>query len=188
MAGATIEVDDREIRAALDRLTRTGADPTPALREVGSYLSEAIRLRFREGVGPDGKPWAPLSPITRAVRAARGAGGAPSYKSGPNKGRYKLGPAMQYANAKPLLDTGRLRNSITYRADRDGVSIGTNVVYAAVQHFGARRGAFGTTSRGAPIPWGNIPARPFLGVSREDSSEIVGILQRAIQGAWSKRG
>ncbi|MGB0955835.1 MAG: phage virion morphogenesis protein [Panacagrimonas sp.] len=41
-----------------------------------------------------------------------------------------------------------------------------------IQQFGARKGAFGTTRRGAPIPWGDIPARPFLGISDEDRTEI----------------
>lgn len=50
-------------------------------------------------------------------------------------------------------------------------------------HHGARKGQFGRTSRGAPIPWGNIPARDFLGVSADDRVGIVDVLRRHIRGA-----
>ena len=33
------------------------------------------------------------------------------------------------------------------------------------------------TRRGAPIPWGNIPARPYLGLSADDETEVVRILR-----------
>ena len=56
--------------------------------------------------------------------------------------------------------------------------VGTNVVYAATHQFGATRGAFGTTSRGNPIPWGDIPARLFLGVNPETERSILDILRR----------
>ena len=56
------------------------------------------------------------------------------------------------------------------------MAVGSSLEYAAVQQFGARRGEFGRTRRGAPIPWGDIPARPFLGVSRVDRVEILDIL------------
>lgn len=44
--------------------------------------------------------------------------------------------ALKSRNGKPLLDTTRLRNSITYQVEGDNVSVGTNVVYAAVHQFG----------------------------------------------------
>jgi phage gpG-like protein len=55
--------------------------------------------------------------------------------------------------------------------------------YAAVQQFGAVAGALGRNKRGSPIPWGNIPARPFLGVSAQDKVEVLEILQEALLGA-----
>jgi len=44
--------------------------------------------------------------------------------------------ALKSRKGKPLLDTTRLRNSITYQVDGDSVAIGTNVIYAAVHQFG----------------------------------------------------
>jgi len=52
-----------------------------------------------------------------------------------------------------------------------------------VQQFGAKKGQFGKTRRGAPIPWGNIPARPFLGVSVSDRSDILAILAEHLRKA-----
>lgn len=45
----------------------------------------------------------------------------------------------------------------------------------------AERGAFGSTSRAAPIPWGDIPARPFLGLSGSDRDELRSILIEFIE-------
>lgn len=50
------------------------------------------------------------------------------------------------------------------------------MVYAAVMQGGAAQGAFGRTSRGGPIPWGNIPARPFLGLSDSDRAGVLEII------------
>ena len=58
--------------------------------------------------------------------------------------------------------------------DKSGYVIaGTNKVYAATHQFGAERGEFGADRRGRPIPWGDIPARPFLGVGDEQRGIIL---------------
>jgi len=76
--------------------------------------------------------WAPLLPAT--IERRRKGGG----------------------NASPqiLIDTGRLRQSITGRTNRKGFEFGTNVVYAGAHQFGR--------------PGKNLPARPFLPVDAED--------------------
>lgn len=43
---------------------------------------------------------------------------------------------LKSRKGQPLIDSGRLRNSISYEANSDSVSIGTNVIYAAVHQFG----------------------------------------------------
>lgn len=50
------------------------------------------------------------------------------------------------------------------------------MIYAGSQQFGAAKGSFGNTKRGSPIPWGDIPAREFLGLSDEDRHEVSGIV------------
>lgn len=105
----------------------------PLLDAIGATLADNARLTFRDQADPWGRTWAPLSPVTVARR--RGSG------------------------AKALLDTGRLRNSITHKADADTVTVGTNVRYAPTHQFGARKGQYRARP---PIPWGNVPARAFL--------------------------
>jgi len=63
---------------------------------------------------------------------------------------------------------------------------GTNATTAdcaATQQFGAAKGAFGRTKFNGPIPWGNIPARPFLGISEEDESNLVDMLREYLEEA-----
>jgi phage gpG-like protein len=93
-----IDVDDREVQAAIKALRERIADLRPAFREIGSSLVDEIKLGFTDSKDPWGAPWAPLSERTQAM----------------NKGRRRDG--------QPLLDTGKLRNSMTYRADKDSVS------------------------------------------------------------------
>lgn len=83
-------------------------------RAMGAAMLVSIRRTFREQGSPSGS-WVPLSPNTIARNPKK-------YGSG-----HKL-----------LIDRGILLNSITFAVTSSGVSIGTNVVYAAVQNFGSR--------------------------------------------------
>ena len=61
------------------------------------------------------------------------------------------------SSSKPLNDTGRLKASITSNATQHEVTIGTTELYGKTHQFGANQGEY------APhVPWGDIPARPFL--------------------------
>ena len=159
MAGARvrIEIDDAQARAALDRLVKAGADLTPAMKEIGETLINSTRQRFFDHEAPDGTPWAPLTETTRR-RKTRNVN-------------------------KILTEEGTLRGGIAYQAGADSVLVGSPDVRAGTHQFGAAEGAFGTMANGAPIPWGDIPARPFLGLSDEDRSEIVAILLDHLGGA-----
>jgi phage gpG-like protein len=87
-------------------------------------------------------------------------------------------------DVRPLFGpTGLLSQQIFHEANATGVSWGSNLIYSAVMQFGAAQGAFGSMSNGSPIPWGNIPARPFIGVSAEDQSNIIATLEDWLEGA-----
>lgn len=141
-----VELDDDEVRAAFDRLIAAVHDMTPLMRDIGEHLLSTTRERFRSQKAPDGTPWAPLSESTKAKKT-RNVG-------------------------KILTERGFLSGNLAYRAGSDEVLVGSPSVYAGTHQFGAEEGAFGTTGAGRPIPWGTIPARPFLGVSDDDASEI----------------
>lgn len=55
-----IEVDDREVVEALNRLLEIGESPAPALDAVGRVLKARIQQGFQTGTDPEGRPWAPL--------------------------------------------------------------------------------------------------------------------------------
>lgn len=74
---------------------------------------------------------------------------------------------------KTLRDTGRLVDSLNFQALPDGVQWGTKLAYARMMHYGGKKSVF-------PHLWGDIPARPFLGVSDDDKAEIMDIVNRLL--------
>lgn len=89
-------------------------------------------------------------------------------------------------SGQPLIDTGRLRSSITSQVQGSEVVVGTNVAYAPVHQFGAaivpRRARF----LAVPTPTGlvflrqvTIPARPFMPI-RQNRVDL--------PGAWATSG
>ncbi len=106
-------------------------------------------------------PWVPLSPKTLRKKRTK----------------------------KILVETGRLRDSITYRLPRPNVlEIGTNVVYAAAHQFGLRETItvreHVRRSRGRAVRVrahqrrANLPARPFIVIQDADLAEIRRLLER----------
>lgn len=151
-----IEIEGhREAAELLEDLARRTGDMRPVLDAIGQILVSNTQQRFVEQRGPDGAPWRPLSPVTLARRRGVAAG------------------------AKILRDTGRLANSISYRADGGSVSLGSNVEYAGTHQYGAQKGEFGVRN-GHQIPWGNVPARPFFGYSDQDQIDVLEVIQRYI--------
>lgn len=162
-----VEIDDTNARQLLNELKTRLGDLGPVLEAVGQIIQSGTQQRFVDQQGPDGQAWAPLSAVTLDRRRKAGRG------------------------AQILRDTGRLMNSISYRVSGESVSVFTNVIYAGTQQFGAKKGAYGRTRRGAPIPWGNVPARPFLGYSVEDNEAVIEVLQGYLQAnqppSWWRR-
>lgn len=73
----------------------------------------------------------------------------------------------------PLTDHGTLGHTIGYQLEgADALLIGSPMKkYAAMQQFGGTKDEF-------PHLWGDIPARPFLGISSEDGDNILDIISR----------
>ncbi|UWQ92992.1 phage virion morphogenesis protein [Rhodobacteraceae bacterium M382] len=134
---------------ALRRVEAGLADPTELYQDLGELLVASTQDRILEGLAPDGTAHAPRSEVTLARYAKRGL-----------------------SFGKPLNQSGEMRQQIHYEADAQGVSWGSNAIQAAVMQFGAAQGAFGANARGLPLPWGNIPARPFIGFSEEDEINV----------------
>ena len=75
---------------------------------------------------------------------------------------------LEYRNGKPLIDTGALRDSISQLYDNDTALVGTNIVYAAIHHFG------GMAGRNRKVA---IPARPFLVLTNDDKQDLMDDVQ-----------
>ncbi len=159
----TIEIKDDEITALFRRLSGHLADMSDVMNSVGEQLEYQTEQRFAEGVAPDGTPWAPKSQTTIDAYTRRGQSVDFRPLFGPN------------ADGTPL------RSSFFRNYGPDFVEIGTNKIYAGVMQFGAGQGAFGTTGKGGPIPWGNIPARPFLGLSDTDRQNITATVEEWLE-------
>lgn len=149
-----IEVTSNSLGPALERLVGAAVDLTPLMMSIAEELRGAVEENFEA----QGRPaWAPLSETTKSRRRGEGA--------------------------KILQDSGQLASSITVSHDATNAAVGTNKVYGPTQQFGAKKGEFGVTKRGAPIPWGDIPARPFLSVTEEDKEAIVALTEDYLRRA-----
>lgn len=148
----TIKFEDRTVLDALSRLQRKTSDLSPLMHEIGEYLTETTKRRFDTSTAPDGTRWAQNSPMT--IRQSMGK---------TSKARTGI--------KKPLI-SGRsgmqssMMATINYNAGRDFVEIGSPKEFAAMQHFGGQKSKF-------PHLWGDIPARPFLGISDQDHRSIL---------------
>jgi phage virion morphogenesis protein len=155
-----IELDSREVLAALADLEGRAGDMTDLMADLAGILEGASERAFQKEKDPaTGAPWAELSETTKQRRAD--------------------------PLAKILQDSGSLVGSLDSEHDSNSATVGFAEKYASTHHFGAKKGQFGTASgafyfdgeslrpRQVPIPWGDIPARPIVGISKEDEQEIL---------------
>ncbi|KXX64187.1 phage virion morphogenesis protein [Marichromatium gracile] len=117
MPNFTIEVQDRPLREALDRLTRRLEDASPAMEDIARALQNHAEDAFQAERSPFGEPWRDLKPATKARRARRG-----------------------HWPGAILSDTGGLAGSISRRAGANFAEVGAGKEYAAIHQFGGRAG------------------------------------------------
>jgi len=179
MAGThlTITVDADEVLAAHGR--QAVPDTGPLMPRLGEYLQRSTEQRFKTQTAPDGTPWAPLN--------------------------ERYAKRKKQNKDKILTLRGYLRRYIHYQVQDDQtVEVGSNQKYAAIhQHGGSiaqapqsRKMRFrkeggrvsfaGRRHKNAQERWVTrgayqveIPARPYLGISSDDATEI-----REIIRAW----
>lgn len=143
---ATFRIEYEEFVGSADKYE----DRAVALEEVLKARAESLRTdidsSFRQSTSILGEPWQPLSPSTVARRRKK--------------------------SAKPLVDTGHLRRSITTSSDGDSISFGVSGdanKYAGTHQFGLHMSTWRKTARkdGKPNkPFTiNIPPRPFLPIN-----------------------
>lgn len=162
-----VEFRYAELANTLAEASRRLGDMTPLHESIGEYVIRVTKERFKKGVDPDGNAWTPKKQATIDRYKERGDGDRPDPLIGPSK---------------------RLSSEIAHYADAQGVEIGSSLEYSAVMQDGAKKGAFGKSSRGGPIPWGDIPARPWLGLSQEDETNIIGLADDYLEQVFGDRG
>lgn len=154
---------DGEVDELLARLHQmSGIDKAGVMNAAAEGLRTSTLERFRSEESPEGNRWKP------SVRAERQGG-------------------------KTLTKSAGLKNSIRAQADSTGAAVGTNLAYAATHQFGDERTVRAKNGRYLRFQIGdrwmsvtsvrvNIPARPFLGISRDDEEEIRAVLEEAFGG------
>lgn len=191
-----VEINDRDVRQALNRLIAASGDLKPALREIGETLMVSTKHRFAEQKDPDGNPWAPNkeSTLLEYLDRRAGKGATREGEKFKNTSHYKKDGRLNAKGARTLIakkvltgESKRLGNEINYRVTGGAVEVGSSLEYAATQQFGAKKGAFGKTKKGRDIPWGDIPARPFLGLSAKDKQDVLAILNEHLAKAMGGR-
>ena len=151
----TITIDDAEVRAGLGQLVARLAHMTPVMEDIGRALGNLTEDAFQA----QGPGWPALRPVTV-------------------KRRGNAGPILQVSGGSGLA------GSITHGGDATSAWVGASKVYAAAQQFGMPKGYAGKTKRGSPIPWGDLPPRPYLpiqdgGLTPAAQQQILAILKRA---------
>jgi len=82
---------------------------------------------------------------------------------------------------KPLIGGGgRLSQEVQGAYYADHAKIGSALIYSRVMQEGAMKGTFGADRRGRLLPWGRIPARVWLGISKVDETAIIDIVDEHI--------
>jgi phage gpG-like protein len=152
-------------------MVNAGQDLEPLHQTIGAGLLSNVQLGFKRGVSPYGQAWAPVK--WRAPRVNKTGGLAKKRGTLTKAGAKQVQANFFGVAGRPLVDKGRLRSSITGAPDARGVTIGTNLIYAAVHQFGARikpkngkRLAFAGPTGAMIFSKGvTIPARPFLPIT-----------------------
>lgn len=174
----TADLNTAEAQAKLRDLIDRLDNRLPFFRGVGDTLAASTRRRIGTGKAPDGSALTPLRPATIRARARKGQ------------------TPIQILKGNTKRSGTPLAGSIGFDASNSEVRIGATVLYAAIHQLG------GTINKPAGTRWMHgrrfakrekfpdgkdvaikahrikIPARPFLGVSKEDQEDIFAATER----------
>lgn len=164
----TIELQDADLLAAVDRALAALEHPHEMLDAIGARLEGNAEQRFETKTDPSGTAWAPLSPATRAI-----------YES---EWFIKLNPTFAGGIPGTLLErTRQMRASLAHNTGDDWVEIGT-----------ARATKGGRWQVGTLHEWGTtkmprrglLVANPAAGaLGAGDQEDVLDIVRRALGAA-----
>lgn len=147
-----------DCRDLFARLRAQTDDLRPTLNAIGNELTESAKDRIQdEKKAPDGTPWPSyVNPNYASLKRS----GIRRKNPVAGLGRWILEPS----GGGLLEHSGNLLQSITYNVSSDSVNVGSNEEYARRHQEGG----------------GGIPARPSLGVSRDDANAINQFIRQAL--------
>ncbi|GKT21669.1 phage virion morphogenesis protein [Acidovorax sp. SUPP3334] len=164
-----VGLDAAGFQQGLRQLQSAAVNLLPVYEDIGQELVNTTRRRFETSTAPDGTPWEPNSPVTMG----RMIGANMRKKDGTLNKRGE----QRMASKKPLIgETRLLSTEIHSVVGPTGVTVGSNKVQAAMMQFGGTKEDF-------PHLWGDIPARPFVGLSGADEREIRALMLDHLQRA-----
>lgn len=152
-----IKIDDKAVMNELDKLAAKTSNMSPAM----SMIAQELERQTEKNFAAEGRPkWLGLKPSTIAMRTRRGTW-----------------PGMMLQ-----VSPGGLASSFSSFSDANSAEVGSNKVYAAMQHFG------GITSPNSMIPNKKIAARQILPVDAqgqlqpEAAENILGLVNDYLRG------
>jgi len=160
----SISLNDVEVRRGIGGLLTAAEDLTPLLDEIGSYVENTTKLRFSDGVGPDGKAWTP------SRRAAREGG-----QTLLNHGHLRDSITYVIQGDEVMIGT-----NVIYAAIHQFGGV--------IRPKSAKKLAFRTPDGLRLVDQVTIPARPYLGVNDEDKQEIRYIFKDIFEAAVRRGG
>ncbi len=164
----TMKIDDHGSLERIRRAMRMTIAPKPLLEAIGKTLVTSAHHRFETATDPTGQPWKPIAESTRKAREGRLT----------TRGKRGIATSAMAALSgktgfEPRFITGRSMRSITYTTTETELNVGSNYKFPggeksalAIHELGGQAG------RGHAV---TIPARPSLGVSRQDETAIVAL-------------
>jgi phage virion morphogenesis protein len=160
--------DDDAWRADVAALKHHLSDLTPVTRDIATELKQSTRQRFLDGQDPEGRAWRALSLATLITGYKRTGRKRVFTKRGVATRAF----ARHQARRRILMKQGMrggLMGSIASEGTHDSAIVSANKRYAAIHQLGGRAG------RGRKV---HIPARPYLGVSRQDEDALKRLVSR----------
>lgn len=141
-------IGEEEVQNRFHTLQQRLGNMQPIMAEIGNMLINEVDETFEE----EGRPkWVPLSRTT--LRLGYTDMGKSKAHTHNKDGKVTRGFERYMADRKILQKSHRLRNSFTSEATTHSVTVGSNLPYAAIQHFG------GMAGRGRKV---KIPSRHIL--------------------------
>jgi phage virion morphogenesis protein len=140
---------------------------------------DALLNQLAKAVGVLGEPSLLMGDIgetlLRSTKKRFGEGKAPDGSAWAPNSPVTL---ARKKDSRPLFGpNNRLNKEFGLESGSDYIEIASVLPYAGMMQFGGSRARF-------PHLWGDIPARPFLGLSEDDRVNVVALITNWVSGAF----